>query len=122
MKKCLDTYALAEIAKGNKEFSAYLLGEFVITELTLVEFYAVLLREDGEKTAEYWFKRLDAYAVSVSRQVFKEAVVFRYQHRKQNISFFDAVGYVYASRNNLPFVTGDKEFETLSNVEFRKCS
>mgnify|MGYP001579508087 CR=1 FL=1 len=122
MKKCLDTYALAEIAKGNKEFCMYLMAEFVITDLTLAEFYAVLLREDGEKTAEYWFKRLEAYAVPVSRQILKEAIAFRYQHRKQNISFFDAVGYVYALRNNLPFVTGDKEFEKKTNVEFRKAS
>lgn len=122
MKKCLDTYALAEIAKGNKEFSVYLLEEFVVTDLTLAEFYAVLLREEGENSAEYWFKRLEAYAVPVSRQVLKEAIVFRYQHRKQNVSFFDAVGYTYALRNNLPFVTGDKEFEKMPGVEFRKCS
>ena len=120
MKKYLDTYALAEIAKGNKEFSIYLLEEFVITDLTLVEFYAMLLREDGEKTAEYWFRRLEAYAVSVPRQILKEAIIFRYQHRKQNISFFDAAGYIYSLRNSLPFVTGDKEFEKLPNVEFRK--
>ena len=36
------------------------------------------------------------------------------------ISFFDAVGYVYSRENNYKFVTGDKEFEKLPNVQFMK--
>ncbi len=118
--KCLDTYALIEIMKGNVAFAFYLQQEVVITEITLAEFYAVLLREVDEETAEEWFVRLEPYAVSVEREFLKEAVRFRHVHRKQNISFFDAVGYIYAIKNNFLFVTGDKEFENLKGVEFRK--
>ena len=120
VKRCLDTYALVEIAKGNPKFAEYLNSDFVLTDLTLAEFYLVLFREDGEKVADYWFKKLERYSVSVSRDLLIEAVKFRYEHRKSDISFFDAIGYVFSIKNGYYFVTGDKEFENLPNVEFKK--
>jgi len=120
VKRCLDTYALVEIAKGNPKFAEYLNSDFVLTDLTLAEFYLVLFREDGEKVADYWFKKLERYSVSVSRDLLIEAVKFRYEHRKSDISFFDAIGYVFSIKNGYYFVTGDKEFENLANVEFKK--
>lgn len=119
-KKYLDTYALAEIAEGNPQFLPYLQQDFLITDLTLAEFFAVLLREKGEDLAETWFKKLEPAAVPVSREILKRAVRFRYQHRQQRISFFDAVGYQYAQAHDYIFVTGDKEFEHFPGVEFRK--
>lgn len=120
VKKYLDTYALIEIYLGNEKFSEYLNVEFVINDLTLAEFYGVLLREYGEGEAELWFKKLERYSLQVSRKVLIEAVKFRHEYKKQNISFFDAVGYVFAVKNGYIFVTGDKEFKKLSNVEFKK--
>ena len=120
MKKCLDTYALVEIAKANPSYAIYITQDFVIADLTLAEFYAVLLREEGELSAEEWFTKLEAYAMPVSREILKDAVRFRYAHRKQRISFFDAAGYQYAQRNAMMFVTGDKEFEKMEGVEFLK--
>lgn len=117
---CLDTYALVEIAKGHPAFVGYFSEEFVIANLTLIEFYAVLLREDGEKTAEYWFERLKPYAITVNQGVMKEAIEFRHQHRRQRISFFDAVGYIFSLKNNYRFVTGDKEFKNLKGVEYQQ--
>ena len=120
VKRCLDTYALVEIAKENSKFAEYLNSEFVLTDLTLTEFYSVLLREEGEKVADYWFKKLERYASAVSKDILIEAIKFRYENIKRNISFFDAVGYVFSIKNGYYFVTGDKEFEKLPNVEFKK--
>lgn len=119
-KKYLDTYALIEITKGNPNFAKYFSQDFTITNITLVEFYAVLLREENEKTADYWFKKLEPYSVNIKTDVLVEAVKFKYKHRKQKISFFDAVGYIYSLKNNCLFVTGDKEFKHLNQVEFIK--
>ncbi|MEK6925126.1 MAG: PIN domain-containing protein [Nanoarchaeota archaeon] len=118
--KCLDTYALVEISKSNKEFERYLISDFIITDPTIAEFYLVLLREEGEKVADYWFKRLEAYCISVNKETLIEAIKFRHQNKSKNISFFDAVGYIFSLKNNYKFVTGDKEFEHLINVEFKK--
>lgn len=117
---CLDTYALIEITLGNKKFEKYTKQDFVITDLTLAEFYGVLLRNEGEAVAKYWYKNLDSYTVSVDKELLISAIRFRYEHRKKRISFFDAAGYVYATANNMLFVTGDKEFEDFSGVSFQK--
>ena len=120
IKRCLDTYALVEVSNGNPKFADYLNSEFLITDITLSEFFAVLLREHGEEIAEYWFKKLERYSVPVNKFILIEAVKFRYIHRKSNISFFDAVGYIFSLKNGYFFVTGDKEFENFKNVEFKK--
>ena len=117
---CLDTYALMEIANKNPKFNKYLKSDFVITDLILAEFYSVLLREFNEETAEYWFKKLESYSVPLNKRFLVEAVKFRQIHKKQRISFFDAVGYVFSIKNGFKFVTGDKEFEGFKGVEFVK--
>ena len=120
IKRCLDTYALMEIYLGNEKFAGYLNVEFVINDLTLAEFYGVLLREYGEGEAELQFQKLERYSVQVNNKILIEAVKFRHTNKKQNISFFDAVGYIFSLNNRYLFVTGDKEFEKFANVEFKK--
>jgi predicted nucleic acid-binding protein len=120
IRRCLDTYALMEIVKENSKFASYLTLDFVITEITLVEFYGVILREFGEEAAGFWYDRLERYALPVERAVLKEAMRFKFTHRKADISFFDAAGYTFSFKHGYLFVTGDKEFERFSGVEFRK--
>lgn len=120
IKRCFDTYALVEIKLGNPKFKDYFKSKFVIVDLILAEFYSVLLREESEEAANYWFKKLEGYSVSVSKEILIEAVKFRYKHKISGISFFDAVGYIFALKNGYKFVTGDKEFKNLDNVEFKK--
>ena len=119
LTRCLDTYALFEIANGNPAFADYLDTNFIITDITLAEFYYVLLRED-QKTAEYWFKKLERFSLPVNKEILKEAMKFRHENKKSRISFFDAVGYLFSIKEGYYFVTGDKEFEHLANVEFKK--
>ena len=118
--KSLDTYALVEIKQGNPKFRDYFKSRFVITDLILAEFYNVLLREEGEDAADYWLKKFEGYSAPASREILIEAVKFRHKNKKSGISFFDAVGYIFALKNGYKFVTGDKEFESLNNVEFKK--
>ena len=53
-----DTYALIEIYYANEKFTKYLTENVAVTELTLVEFYDVLYRRYNEKTAEYWYTKI----------------------------------------------------------------
>ena len=117
---CLDTYALAEISKGNPKFSILLNREFVIADFTMAEFYALLYKEHDEKTADYWHNKLEAYCQSVSRNILIKALKYRVDHKKENLSIFDCVGYIFSLENNLRFVTGDKAFEHKESVEFIK--
>ncbi len=118
--KCLDTYALVEISKGNQNFISYLNKECVVLDLILAEFYSVILREHDEKTADYWLRKVESFAATIDRTLLIKAVKYTHIHKKQNLSFFDCVGYIFARENNMKFVTGDKEFKNKEGVEFVK--
>ncbi len=118
--KFLDTYALIEISKGNVNFLKYVKTKFVILDLILAEFYSVLLRETDEEIAEYWYKKFEAFALISPKEILKKAVKFRYEHRSEDLSFFDCVGYIYSIENNMNFVTGDRGFKDKEGVEFLK--
>ena len=45
---------------------------------------------------------------------------FKIKYKKQDLSYADCIGYIYAIKNNLLFLTGDKEFKDLKSVEFVK--
>lgn len=114
----LDTYVLCEIARSNPLFLPFLEKNAVINDLTLAEFYSVILREFNEQTADYWHQKFVMYAQPVPLSILIKAVKFRREQSKKNVSFFDAVGYIFAKENNGIFVTGDKEFQHFSGVEF----
>ncbi len=115
---CLDTYALIEIASGNSIFTPFLQQDFVITHETLAEFYWVLLRDTSVETAQSWIQKLQAYSQAVPLSLLLQSVHFRSRHKRQNLSYFDCVGYIYSLENHFSFVTGDKEFKSLPGVTF----
>ena len=114
----LDTYILCEISKANSKFLPLLQETCIINDLTLAEFYSTILREYNEATAEYWLQKFLPYTKPVPLSILIKGIKFRKEHVKRNISFFDAVGYIFAKENIGVFVTGDKEFEKLEGVEF----
>lgn len=65
-------------------------------------------------------KKLENYSFPIKIDLLIEAVKFRQKHIKSRISLTDAVGYIFSLQNGFLFVTGDKEFEHLANVEFKK--
>ncbi len=116
--KCLDTYALVEIALANEKFSSLLTDEILITDITMAEFYYVILQKYNQPTADYWYKRLSHYCSQVPIRILVKAVIFRHENKKKKLSFFDCVGYIFSQENKHTFVTGDKEFEKLDGVLF----
>lgn len=116
----LDTYALVEIKKGNPKFAHIMNKAFVIPDPVIAEFYILLMKEDGEEEARFWYKKLSFYCRPVNADLFIKSLKFREANKKQNISIFDAVGYIFAMENNLKFLTGDKAFEHKEGVEFIK--
>ncbi len=115
---CLDTYALIEISLGNPKFSELMKEDFVITDLTMAEFYIALRKKHNEQTAQYWHRKLAAFCKPVTRQTIINALVLREDNKKDDISVFDAIGYEYAKENRHFFVTGDKAFKGKESVLF----
>ena len=115
-----DSYAIIELGKNNTNYLNYLGKTITITIFNLAELYWNFLNEFGEHEANNLYEKYSKCLVSVTDEVLKEAIKFRKEHKKKDLSYTDCIGYIYAKKNNLIFLTGDKEFENLSNVEFIK--
>jgi len=58
--------------------------------------------------------------VEIDEEIILAATKFRKHYHQRNLSYADCIGYVYAVRNNLKFLTGDEQFKDLLGVEFVK--
>jgi predicted nucleic acid-binding protein len=115
---CLDTYALVEMHGGNPDIEHIYEEEYCVPELLVVEFYDIMYRRYGLKTAEYWKRRLSNVTVTTPRELLFLAMRFKRDHNKEDLSFFDCVGYMYARQHKMQFVTGDKAFKGKPGVKF----
>ena len=115
-----DSYALAEISLGNPNYKNYIKSGVVLTKLNLFEIYYGLLRDVGEKEAKNFLERYYQFSVDFYKEDIQEAAKLKLKLKKKNVSMTDCIGYAVAKRLNIRFLTGDKEFEYLDNVEFVK--
>lgn len=112
-----DTYAFFELIAGNLKYKKFELVKPITTIFNLAELNFALKRE-GKEFADRITRELETFLVDVTADDIIEAMSFRLKHKKLSIP--DAVGYIIAGKNNARFLTGDKEFENLPNVEFIK--
>ena len=115
-----DSYAIIELIEGNKFYKPYQDFKIITSVLNIGEVYAIFLRNEGKNKADEWFANFNFNLLEILPQDIIEATYFRYIHRKSNISITDAVGYALSLRHKLKFLTGDRQFEHLPNVEFVK--
>ena len=119
MDYSLDTYAMIEIVRGSKSYEKYLDKEFITTKYNLAELHYFLLTRYNLKTADFFVRKFSIYAVDFDIDVISKAMVFRKKMRKEaKISYIDCLGYMVAIVNNVRFLTGDRHFRELENVEF----
>jgi|SRR3989344_5029237 len=115
-----DTYAIIEIIKENKSYIRYNDETINTSILNLGELYYALLKDYNENTANEWRRILEKNLLIINSDLIVKAMIFKYKNKHKNFSFIDCVGYVMAKENNLIFLTGDKEFKDMLNVEFVK--
>ena len=113
-----DTYALLEIIAGNPNYSSYLSSEIIINDFVFAELCYKLIRESGIEKASFYVDRYSHFRKEIDAETIKEAMLFRIQHKKKNLSPADCISYVMALKLNLKFLTGDMQFENMENVEF----
>src|SRR3989344_2712593 len=99
-----DTYALFEIINGNKNYDKFKEFTFIIGILNVAEFYYGLLKDKGEKEADRIYSDFDFDILDISEDLIIDAVKFRYEYRKKNISLVDAVGYLLSKKHGLNFL------------------
>ncbi|MBI2658158.1 PIN domain-containing protein [Candidatus Woesearchaeota archaeon] len=115
-----DSYAIIELMEGNPAYKKFEDLRVITAVLNIGEVYAVLLRNHGKKEANEWFENFDLELLEILPENMVEATYFRYTNRKKDLSITDAVGYTLSIKHNLKFLTGDRQFENLPNVEFVK--
>lgn len=116
-----DTYALVEYFHGNKAYKKYFKNNnILITKLNLIELYYSALLESSVELANSYFAALIDKCVEIDDSNLKKAMLFRFKHKKQKLSYVDAIGYQISLDLGIKFLTGDKQFENIQNVEFVK--
>ena len=115
-----DSYALVESTQGNPNYVKYLEADVIITMFNLSEYAYQILKKLGEQKAKIAYGCFVDCVEEREKDVLIDAMKFKLQHKKRKLSYADCVGYILAKKLNLKFLTGDKEFEGFSNVEFVK--
>ena len=83
-----------------------------------MEVYYRILKEFNLQDANKFFEETLEFVIEIENEVIKEAMIFRLQNSKRNLSYIDCIGYVTAKKNGLKFLTGDIQFKDMENVEF----
>ena len=116
-----DTYAFYEIIEGNKNYEPYAKDVVIITtKLNLMELHYGLLLKHGKKAADRYYDSLCLFAVEISDDIIKSANELRAMPKKRDLSCVDCIGYTIAGMRGIKFLTGDRQFRDLENVEFVK--
>ncbi|MDP1695439.1 MAG: PIN domain-containing protein [archaeon] len=115
-----DSYALIEIIRGNFSYEKYKVEVPTCTILNLFELHQALVREFNKQTADYWIKRFNYNLIEITKEDAINASDFKFANKDKKLSTVDCIGYVVAIKNKLKFLTGDKEFAEIDNVEYIK--
>ena len=121
MSYFLDTYAIIEFLRGNELLEQYFNQEGLRTSIfNIAELYYKILSDFGEQKADEKTLPFLSILEEPKPLTIKKAMKFRLANKKKGLSYADCIGYQIAKDNGIKFLTGDKEFEDLPNVEFVK--
>ena len=113
----LDTYALAKFNAGDPAYKPYEEVDGILTIFNLAEFNWAFKR-DNKQLADELTVHYSKNQVPVLVEDIIPAMNLRMKNKKLSIP--DVIGYMVAKRFGVKFLTGDKEFEGMENVEFVK--
>lgn len=113
-----DSYAFYEIIDENKNYLPYLSAKIVTTKLNLFELYHGFLKDKNANIAEVSLEKFYPFAIDFDENVIKEAAKLKILLNKRDVSMTDCIGYCFAKQLGIKFLTGDRAFENLLNVEF----
>jgi len=116
-----DSYALIEIYEKNINYEKYARAKVITTYFQVYETYYSLIRNGYcDKEIEDFFNFLQNFCIDLDFDWIPKSVSFRRKYKERDLSYADCLGYVIAEDMGIKFLTGDKEFWDLPNVEFVK--
>ncbi len=114
-----DSYAIIEILKMSESYSKFVDSEYITTKLNVFEVCYRVLKESEEK-AKFVISLISNKTVDFDDTIILEACKFKLSNKSKNLSMADCIGYTIALKAGIKFLTGDKEFKEMPNVEFVK--
>ena len=115
-----DSYAIIELISGNTKYEKFKDAIIITNSLNISEVFYSLLLKIEEATARKIINQINFELVEITPQISMESAIFKFKNKNKKLSYADCIGYICSIQNNLLFLTGDKEFENLPNVEFVK--
>ena len=116
-----DSYALIEVYEKNVNYEKYTKANAITSYFQVYEVYYSLIRNGYTKEEiKDFFEFLQSICIELKFEWIPKSVEFRKEYKKRDLSYADCLGYVIAKNLGIRFLTGDKEFENLPNVEFVK--
>ena len=115
-KYFFDSYAILEVVFGNPNYKKYFDVDVVTTKLNLFEVYHSLVRRLGHDLAQ---RTLNAYYEDVldfDKKTIVTGAMLKMSQKQ--LSMADCIGYILSLQLGIKFLTGDKAFEHMENVEF----
>jgi len=109
----LDTSTIIEFVAGRVRLE----GEYCTLDLNLAELYYVILRNSSAEDAQKYFEVFSSIACPLTREIIPEAMSWRRLHAKLDFSYADALGYTYALRKGIVFITLDRSFKGMPGVK-----
>ena len=119
-KYFFDSYAIIEVINQSLSYEKIRDMPIITNALCLGEVYFYFLKTHNKQTADFWNEKLKVELIPITKELTIEASNFKFNHKKQNFSYPDSIGYIMARKLGIKFLTGDKEFKGLDDVEFVK--
>ncbi|MBI2498687.1 PIN domain-containing protein [Candidatus Woesearchaeota archaeon] len=113
-----DTYALIEILNKNINYEKFTETGLVINDFIFAELCFKLFRE-GVNVNEY-IAEVSPAIIHATPKIIIRAMLFIIDNKDKNLSMTDCISYIQSKELGIKFLTGDKQFENLENVEFVK--
>ncbi|MDA4113691.1 MAG: PIN domain-containing protein [Thaumarchaeota archaeon] len=114
-----DSYAVLSYLSDDHGYAAYFeKNTGVLTRLNLMEIHYAVLRIHGARAAHEVLEACSALEIDFSLPDVEAAMKLRYELRNLELSYADALGYHISKKEGLKFLTGDRAFAELPNVEF----
>lgn len=115
-----DSYAIIEIINQIPQYEKLQDMPIVTNALCLGEVYYYFLKTHNKQTADFWIEQLKVTLLPITQEITTKASLLKFEHKERRFSYPDCIGYVSALKHSLRFLTGDREFKDMENVEFVK--
>lgn len=113
-----DTFALVELARDAAAYAPYKAAPIFTHQGNVYEYIAARLRAVTEPKVRDEVRRMAPNLLEAATDDLFAAAAFRQDHADRRVSYVDALGWVLARKNGMRFLTGDRAFKGIENVEF----